>query len=160
MKWMNRPLSQFKRRLLSLIAVIAIASFFFLTLWLSEPAEVILSPLLLLFVYGFAIIWLSKSTANMAVAKDKALDERQRALRDKAYRISYAAFVAFALFMVGLDVSGQGDVRVMFGPNTSSITSLLLSLNLFLLSASPILVIGWLEPDPIEENDAIELNAV
>ena len=105
----------------------------------------------LLALYLFFITWLNKSTSNIATAKSRKLDERQRALRDRAYRVTYTAFVLYAAFMVAVNGLGFGDVVVSYGVVEQSVNFILLTLNLFVLATLPILYVAWLEPDPPED---------
>ena len=106
----------------------------------------------LLLLYIFVITWLNKSTSNIATAKSRKLDERQRALRDRAYRVTYAAFVWYAFFMVAVSGLGFGDVVVPYGVVEQPVDFILLALNLFVLGTLPILYVAWLEPDPPTED--------
>ena len=132
MSGLGTPLKRRTRRLLSVVAVFLFASYFASSL--DGPTNGFSLPLLAL--YWFVVFWLKKSTSDVISLQKKKLDERQKALRDKAYRLSYK----------------------VFGATTLSITTLLLLVNWYLLLALPILYVAWLEPDPIQENELRSLH--
>lgn len=104
-----------------------------------------------LLLYGGVIYRLDKATSSLITSKNSGLDERQRALRNRAHQISYAAFVGFGLFMLGMNFFGLGGKLVAFGVGEVSVNLLLLTANFIVLSALPVLVVAWLEPDPLED---------
>lgn len=81
--------------------------------------------------------------------RDRELDERQRGVRDRAYRVAYQWVVAVCFLLVAADafVFDVFDVLGDFGRRIISETSLagmVLCLLLFLPSS----VAAWIEPDP------------
>ena len=153
---LSTPLKRRTRRLLSVAAVFLLA----LTFFVGSFGEQVYTGfgIFPLIPYLFVLVWLNGSTACIATSKDSKLDERQKALRDRAYRLTYSVFVAFALFLFLADIYGVSNFHITFGVSKSSIITLLLMANLFLLSASPILYVAWLEPDPIQENELRSLH--
>ena len=135
MSGLNTPLKRRTRRLLNVVAVFLFVSYFASSL--DGPTNGFSLPLLAL--YWFVVFWLKKPTSDVISLRKKKLDERQKALRDKAYRLSYKVFVAYALFVLMAGMFGIGAFHTTFGATTSSITTLLLLVNWYLLfqHASP-----------------------
>ena len=151
MTWLNAPLKRNTRRLLSIVALIMLSVTFFAG-FLGE--RFVFLTLLLPVPCIFLFMWLNRATAKVATAKFDKLDERQRGLRDRAYRLTFSVITLYALFMLLVEFFGFGDRYVSFGISESPTISLLLTLNVFLLSGLPILFVAWLEPDPIQEETA------
>ena len=154
MTWLSTPLKRSTRRVLSIAAVAILFTYFFIGL-LGERFPI---PAFTLFVLYFLVVfWLNKATGNIALAKDHKLDERQKGLRDRAYRLTYTAFSSYAIFMVLVNIFGFGDLYIPFGESSSTITTLLLLANAQLVVTSPILYVAWFEPDPPTEDSKLDL---
>ena len=149
MSWFSRPLKQNVRRGLIIVALLMLA----LNL-VSAPLgdRFFWEGLLILLLYWFLLLRLERST-SLAGMKRKDLDERQRSLRNQAYRLAYLIALSLASLMLFLDFFGVGDFQILFYNAHSSVTSLLLYANFMLMGSLPIMYVAWLEPDPIQENE-------
>lgn len=94
-----------------------------------------------------ALMMLSLWTGRVATRPDGEVDERQRALRDRAYRLSYqwlggimAAFYGYLL------VGKNGAFWVPREPAEFVSTFLVVFATLF--SGLPSAVLAWIEPEP------------
>ena len=145
---LSTPLKRRTRRLLSVAAVVMLLANFLAGLF-GERFRIL--TWLLFIPYIFIVFWLNRTTANVVWAKDRKLDERQRGLRDRAYRLTYMVLVLYAFLMVSVDFFGFGSRYIPFGASSSPVISLLLLVNSWLLITLPILYVAWLEPDPITE---------
>lgn len=154
MTWLGTPLKRSTRRVLSIAAVAILFTYFFAGL-IGQRFLISTFPLFVLYV--LVVFWLNKATGNIAPAKDHKLDERQRGLRERAYRLTYTAFSSYALFMVLVNIFGFGDLYIPFGGSNSTIMTLLLLANVQLVVASPILYVAWFEPDPPTEDSKLDL---
>jgi hypothetical protein len=105
----------------------------------------------LLFVVPILILnyVLRRATRRVAVAKDEMLDERDLAVRDRAYRLSYkvlAVIVGVPLWLALFSSSGSTGWLA----NAASNTGLILTyLELFFFL--PTLIVAWREPDGPEK---------
>ena len=146
---LNAPLKQSTRRSLSIVAIVILLASFVAAFF--GEMFVILS--LLLLVPSFLIVVrLNKSTSNVVSVRNNKLDERQRELRGRAYRMTYTMFVWYAFFMLAVSGLGLGRITLTYGAGETLVTHLLLLINMFLLSTLPIFYVAWLEPDPVTED--------
>lgn len=100
-------------------------------------------------VVGLAIV--CRASAGLVARPSRLLDERQRAVRDRAFRISYlivsAALIGSCLLLSGIAIRGAevGHVdRTLLA--LIGFSALLLSLS------APLAVIAWTEPEPPEDS--------
>jgi hypothetical protein len=106
------------------------------------------------FVLALADFALGRATRRIASAEAIDLDERQESLRNRAHRIAYAILaVSVGLVLLVADVATPGSHQwladaVHGGPALS-----FLQLLFFL----PAMVIAWIEPDRISDDDAPRL---
>lgn len=123
-------------------------------LWLRTPTPgtatwVGLAAALALSVAGLVIVW--RCSAGLIARPSRLLDERQRTVRDRAFRVSYlivsAALIAACLLLARFAIRSaqlgylDRSVLTLFG-----LSALLLTLS------APLAVIAWTEPEPPEDS--------
>jgi hypothetical protein len=112
-------------------------------------AWTVLSAAAVVSVAGLAIVW--RASAGLVARASRLLDERQRSVRDRAFRISYlivsATLIATCLLLAGIAIRSAEVGHV-----DRSLLALT-GLSAFLLSLSaPLAVIAWTEPEPPEDS--------
>lgn len=110
--------------------------------------------LLLILVPGFVTLLsfagLYTSTYSMADQPDKRLDERQRMVRDRAYRFAYQALAAVFL-VAALYAYIALDSGSLWFPRTSNQLNAFFWGAMLLATTLPTAVIAWTEPDDLDE---------
>lgn len=110
--------------------------------------------LLLILVPGFVTLLsfagLYTSTYSMADQPDKRLDERQRMVRDRAYRFAYHALAAVFL-VAALYAYIALDSGSLWFPRTSNQLNAFFWGAMLLATTLPTAVIAWTEPDDLDE---------
>ena len=97
---------------------------------------------------------LGRATRRIASAEARDLDERQESLRNRAHRIAYGILaVSVALVLVGADLATPESHRWLADAIHGGAAISFLQLLLFL----PAMVIAWIEPDRISDEDAPRL---
>ena len=152
MAWFRRPLRRNTRRGLIIVAFVMLALNLALTLF---GDRFFWNGILLIFLFWFLLLRLERSTSLAVGMKRKDLDERQRSLRNQAYRLAYLVAFSLAALMLSLDFFGVGDFQILFYNAHSSVTSLLLYANFLLMGSLPIIYIAWLEPDPPRDESVL-----
>jgi hypothetical protein len=136
-----------RRALVLLISVITID---FLTSGSSYQATEF--PLLL--ALALADFALGRATRRIASAEARDLDERQESLRNRAHRIAYSILAgSVVLVLVIADLATPESHRWLADAIRGGAAISFLQLVLFL----PAMVIAWIEPDRISDEDAPRL---
>ncbi len=110
--------------------------------------------LLLILVPGFVTLLsfagLYTSTYSMADQPDKRLDERQRMVRDRAYRLAYqvVATVLLLLIFYAMVAIDGGD---LWFPRTLNQFSAIFWGAMLLTTSLPTAMIAWTEPDEVDD---------
>ncbi len=96
---------------------------------------------------------LGAMTGWLAFARTTSLDERQAALRDRAYRIAFRLIVLGVIVMVvsGALGSAMADYSVRAPQEIQVLGSRWIVGLIELLAALPTVVIAWMLPSPVEE---------
>ena len=123
-----------------LLAVVPLAVYSDLPAWVST---------LLVLGYVFAPLPGRWYNARLDEWSKQPLDERQHALRNFAYRLSYQVILFCAFVVVSLYFFG--DALFSFGGLDSLVIFLTVML-FFVMLYLPLSIVAWLEPDPIPEN--------
>ena len=147
---MRKPLRRSVRRLLSVLALVALLLTFFAGALGREFAWLaLLPPIPLIFV----IIWLDRATARIATKKVSKLDERQRRVHDQAHRLTYWVLYLYAFLVFSVYTFDFGDLNIpiAYGVGETTFIFKLLSMNIYLFIVLPTLFVAWLEPDPPAE---------
>ena len=151
--WFNSPMKRSARRFWLVTAYASL-----LALLLLGWTGVLASDTLIL-IGAFAVmaifVRLNRATGTVADKPKSVLDERQEAMRNRAYRLSYQIMMVLAL-LLGLAFA---LVRSSFTPYPSFFAlsdpeaALMAALGVYfvLLFILPTTMIAWLEPDPIHE---------
>ena len=135
--------------------------FMFYLVGTNEEGEIPPLPFLLILGISFGALvafWaiystLKASIQQIADLKDSGIDERQRTVRDHAYRSAYQ-IVATALACVLLYGYIASDYGWWLPPAERAFQTLWLAA--FMLTFTlPTAIIAWNEPDPAEEEDRI-----
>lgn len=136
------------------VAVIAIYLGYLLMTLLWTPAKalgwgwaVIVSSLGLLAVMGYAMLMVSQY-GIMSSQNKASLDERQEAVRNRAYRLAYGILGALACF-AALYLYIAADSGSLWLPTTSNELQAAFWGVLLLTSTLPAAVLAWTEPDPV-----------
>ena len=156
MKWLNRSfsitLSQLSRRIFVTLLYASLVGTIILWAMQSQPFSDVVMQLITLFTVTLIIVCITvldlatHGIAENTLTTQRDLDERQTNLRNRAYFIGYILLgqALFLLFIV--------NSRIGIGYTFLSA--------LVFYTTIPTAVIAWLEPDPIEENEASGLSAV
>jgi len=108
----------------------------------------------LLFVLALADFALGRATRRIASAEARDLDERQESLRNRAHRTAYGLLAAsVGLVLVVADVASPASHRWLADAIHGGPAISFLQLLFFL----PAMVIAWIEPDRISDEDAPRL---
>jgi len=108
----------------------------------------------LIFVLALADFALGRATRRIASAAIIDLDERQESLRNQAHRIAYAVLaVSVGLVLLVTDVATPDSHRWLVDAIHGGPALSFLQLLFFL----PAMVIAWIEPDRISDDDAPRL---
>jgi len=95
-------------------------------------------------------------TGWLAFARSASLDERQAALRDRAYRVAFRlVLVGVLLMIVALFIGSIADSYngIQFQPQPQPVLGARWIVGLLeVLIALPTAVIAWLQPEPVDEN--------
>ena len=148
--WAARPLPRNRRRALVIATYLGFIAFVLVTYrgltaeprW---PSELAATAVLLFVATAAAFVRLVTAPGYAADTVDRRLDERQRLVRDRAYRIAY--YVLTLLF-------GAFSLAVMYTAGSddswTSVRSaaLLLPWLTFLPGSLPTAVVAWTEPEP------------
>ena len=112
----------------------------------NEPLLLVALVMVVVGVGFVGLFWLWRLFPDR---RDRELDERQRGVRDKAYRVAYQWVVAVCFLLIVVDgfVFDLFDVLGDFGRRIISEKSLSGTV-LFLLLFLPSSVAAWIEPDP------------
>jgi hypothetical protein len=131
----------------ALVVLISLITVDFLTLGSSYQA----AEIPLLFAMALADFALGRATRRIASAEARDLDERQESLRNRAHRIAYGILAAsVGLVLVVADVATPESHRWLAEAIHGGAAISFLQLLLFL----PAMVIAWIEPDRISDEDA------
>lgn len=146
--------SQARRRIAVLAAYLgyaAVVGFFWVRSNLDVPAWTMVLPLAagLVAVLGLATFCLGR-TWDVANEPDAALDERERSIRDRAYRRSYAVIASAYLLTVIYAAIGH-DSGILWLPRTWNELQAIMWGVLLLTLTLPPAVVAWTEPDPVPE---------
>lgn len=117
------------------------------TAWLFVPAALCA----LIFLVSFARIFYGVQPWNVANRTDADVDERQRAVRERAHYLAYNSWsLSFALGLLYWYFAGEFGWwwPSGYGARTALFWTLLLS-----LTSLPSAIVAWLEPDPFVEVD-------
>jgi hypothetical protein len=103
--------------------------------------------------YLLTMAVLRRSTQRVAETKDEQLDERQRSIRDRAYRSAYTILTSLTMLaLIYLSYAASFEGLGLWLPPRQSVFAIVTGF--ILLSTSlPTAVIAWNEPDP-EGDDA------
>lgn len=108
----------------------------------------------LLFALALADLALGRATRRIASAEVRDLDERQESLRNRAHRIAYTILAgSVVLVLVIADLATPESHRWLADAIHGNAAISFLQLLLFL----PAMVIAWIEPDRISDEDAPRL---
>jgi hypothetical protein len=121
---------------------------FVLTWWLPLVAEVAY-PLRWVFMGLYAVLGLTLvyGTGLLDAMPSRYLDERQQALRDRAHRLAYVPVNYFVLgILLSLGLANHWFQEPIFIALVSAF-----GLAIFML---PAVIIAWLEPDPVKDQEA------
>ena len=106
---MRKPLRRSVRRLLSVLALVALLLTFFAGALGREFAWLaLLPPIPLIFV----IIWLDRATARIATKKVSKLDERQRGVQAHAHRLTYLVLLLYAFLVLSVYTFDFSDLNI------------------------------------------------
>lgn len=135
-----------------LVLVIALITLDFLTIRAMDFNQV---GIALLFLLILADVALGRATRRIASADEDRIDERQEALRNRAHRIAYAILaISVGLVLLIAEVATPGLRRWLAeslgGGGVVSFIQLLFF--------SPAMVIAWLEPDRIADEDGSRMH--
>ena len=130
-----------------LLVVVPLAVYSGLPAWLST---------LLVFGYVLAPLPGKFYSARLNLWGTKPLDERQHALRNFAYRLSYQIILCFALIIAGfywvMSMLVSGVLLEL--TEISSFIAFLTVMLFFAMLYLPVSIVAWLEPDPLPDEDA------
>jgi hypothetical protein len=131
-----------------LVVVIALITADFLTLGTFGVASVGLGLLVLL---ALGDMLLGRATRRIAGADEHHIDERQEALRNRAHRIAYAILAISVMLVLLLAEVGTPEIRRAISDSLSGGGTISFIQLLFFL---PAMVVAWIEPDRIADDDA------
>ena len=121
---------------------------------------------LVLVLAAFDVI-LIRSTGGLTFMRSRSLDERQRARRDRAYRLGFRLLgLAFVLLLVASILVVALEVYITQGPSgpltaqlDSGVSGRTVVAIIELLLIMPTAVIAWSDPDPVDEEPPQTLSA-
>lgn len=131
-----------------LVVVIALITLDFLTVGAMDFRIIGLALLVLL---ALADVALGRATRRIASADEDRVDERQEALRNRAHRVAYAILaLSVAVMLVVAEIGTPGMRRWIADALGGGAVISFIQLLFFL----PAMVIAWIEPDRIADEDA------
>lgn len=135
-----------------LVIVITLITLDFLTMRAMDFRIVGLALLILLALGDLA---LGRATRRIASADEDRIDERQEALRNRAHRIAYAILaISVGLVVLVADVATPGTRRWLADALGGGALVTFIQLLFFL----PAMVIAWIEPDRIADEDVSRMH--
>jgi hypothetical protein len=110
--------------------------------WLAVPAIVTFVAT------GYAFVRLAMAPGYAADTLDRFLDERQRLVRDRAYRVAYYVVTGLMILLsVGvIYIAGSEDTWSAWRE-----PALFLPWAAFIVGSLPTAIVAWAEPDPPDE---------
>jgi hypothetical protein len=106
---------------------------------------------ILLLVTALSYIGLYTSTRSVADASDGQLDERERSVRDSAYRFAYQALSGTFLLSAFYTMVAMDGGSLWF-PRTLNEASAVFWGVFLLATTLPTAIIAWREPDPVDDD--------
>ena len=151
--WLDSPIRRSTRRFWLVAAYASLAALLFLG-WTG-----VLTSDTLILTAAFAVmavfVRLNRATGTVADKPKSVLDERQEAMRNRAYRLSYQIMMVLALLLglaFALVRSSFTDYPSFFAlSDTEAAVRAALGVYFVLLFILPTTVIAWLEPNPPTE---------
>ena len=151
--WAARPMTRSRRRALVLATYVTFAAFMVVMYrgYTAEPrwpGPLAVVAVILFVATGAAFVRLVTAPGYAADTLDRRLDERQRQVRDRAYRLAYygltVLFGAFSLVL--MYAAGSDD-----GWTSIRVAALFLPWLTFVPGSLPTAVVAWTEPDLPDE---------
>jgi len=153
----REPLSRAARRRLVIGAYggyLALVVFWALSSRAGAPWLMVFALLAgLVTLYSYGRLLYTGGFWNLANNPDDRLDERQRRVRDAAYRWAYAissatVFLALLYWYIAADVADADKLKLWL-PSTFGERNAVFWGAWLLLTTLPAAVLAWLEPDPV-----------
>jgi hypothetical protein len=130
-----------------LVVVLALITLDLLTMQTTDFANVGIALLVLLALGDIA---LGRATRRLATADEDRIDERQEAMRNRAHRIAYAILATSVTLTVVVAEVATPETRRWL---TDALNGGAIASFIQLLFFSPAMVIAWIEPDRITDED-------
>jgi uncharacterized membrane protein len=145
--WKSWLMSQPVRRRLVVVLVACCVALVLISS--ASPTYLLAVPLLAAILAGDLLLYVA--TRRVAELPEAAVDERQEAVRNRAYRIAYRIIVNLIIWPGGLValLASEGDPHGWLrsiGGNTTLVIALITA-GCQLLAFLPTIVLAWTEPD-------------